>query len=349
MAEKTEQSALRGKERAPILEPGDRLDRDLTVLDHLGGTRKVDLYICRSKKLKRLVACKVLRPEFCINFSALSDVLREGQVLQKLRHPNVVEGYSVQLEEYPRIVMQYLQGQTVAAAFLSGNYLAFEVEDALSVAAQIADALTYVHESGLLHLDVKPSNVMYHEGHATLFDFSVAEYFSPEKPMKDNAGTRQYMAPEQTYGREVGHYTDVFGLGVLFFQLLTGGRYPYPEVTLEGTDDGAKAKRLDYTGLPSHPSSLNSSVPWLIGDVALAALQPDPKARVSTPLEFLEELEKASRLSLLERHKFRRNEADPNTGGTDIQPTVDAAKDFLATHNNPAIENDPDRPQESRK
>jgi serine/threonine protein kinase len=127
------------------LEAGFHLDGDLTVVDHLGGSRKVDVYLCRSRRLKGLVACKVLRPEYCIDFSALEDILHEGQILQRLRHPHVIEGYGVELEDHPRIVMQHLTGQTLSAAFLQGNYSAFNIRDAIWVTVQIADALTYIH------------------------------------------------------------------------------------------------------------------------------------------------------------------------------------------------------------
>ena len=153
-------------------------------------------------------------------------MLEEGDILAHLRHSNIIEGYGVELEEHPRIVMEYLTGQTLKDTFFVGNFEAFDVDDAVSAVMQVADALTYTHAEGFLHLDVKPSNIMYDEGHATLIDFSVAERFSPDKPLRDNAGTTEYMAPEQTSRREVGYATDVFGLGVVFYQLLAGENSP---------------------------------------------------------------------------------------------------------------------------
>ena len=82
----------RSNKRAPVLEPGAQLDGDLTVLEHLGGSRKVDLYACRSERLSGVVACKVLRPGFCIHFSSLDAIREEGEVLLRMRHPNVIEG-----------------------------------------------------------------------------------------------------------------------------------------------------------------------------------------------------------------------------------------------------------------
>ena len=268
------------------LEPGFRLDEDLTVVEHLGGSPKVDLYLCRSRLLDRYVSCKVLRPEKCIDFSDLEGIIKEGQILCRLSHPNVVTGYAVELERYPRIVMQYLQGQTLNNVFFQGNYDAFSLDSMIGIVDQLAGALSYIHGQGLLHLDVKPSNVMYDSGHVTLFDFSVAEEFSIERPLEDNAGTVEYMAPEQTHRRELGYATDVFALGVLFYQLLTAGELPY-RVVKRPLDDDARARRqLEYEVPPRPPSAINPKVSSFVDDVALRAVDPDMHRRYQTPLDF---------------------------------------------------------------
>jgi serine/threonine protein kinase len=275
----------RHRPREPILESGDALDDDLRVIEHLGGSRKVDIYLCRSKERGELVACKVLRPEYRIDYRSLSAVLREGELLLKLRHPNVIEGYRVELEPDPRIVMQRLPGMTLDTAFLRGNYGAYRVRDFVGVATQIADALTYLHEQNLVHLDVKPSNVMYSDGHVTLFDLSVGRDFKPEDRLRIDAGTTDYMAPEQTNLKNIGHYTDVFGLGVVFYRLLTAGELPYGSE--QRTDEDGESERvLVYEPVPTHPSDLNADVSRAIGDCALRALAPDPDERYANPEEF---------------------------------------------------------------
>ena len=270
-----------------VLEPGSELDSDLAVVDYLGGSRKVDVYLCRSKRLKGLVACKVLRREYCTDLSALEAILEEGEILQRLRHPNVVEGYDIELEDHPRIVLQYLPGQTLKNTLFGGNYGAFDIGDVVDLSEQMAEALTYVHQQELLHLDVKPSNFMYHDGHVTLFDFSVSEEFSAEHPLRTNAGTVEYMAPEQTYNDEVCYATDVFGLGVLFYQMLTGGNLPYQVVEHTDSGDGHKVqRRLDYTIPPKWPSDTNPTVPANVEAVAMRAIQPSIGGRYQTPWDF---------------------------------------------------------------
>ena len=94
-----------------VLPSGAYLDDDLKVVEHLGGSRKVDIYLCKSKRLKRQVACKILREKYFSDGSVLRAIEREGQILQRMRHPNVIEGYAVEMEPDPRIVMQQLPGQ----------------------------------------------------------------------------------------------------------------------------------------------------------------------------------------------------------------------------------------------
>ena len=183
--------------------------------------------------------------------------------------------------------MEHLPGETISSAFFSGNYQAFDTQDGVNVARDVALALTYVHQQGYLHLDVKPSNVMYHEGHATLFDFSVAEEYSPDKTLRNDAGTTEYMAPEQTYRREVGYYTDVFGLGVLIYRLLSGGELPYQIIEVEDQDEDGKIKRqIDYELDPVHPSAHNPQISQDLGNVALTVLRADRSERFPTPLDF---------------------------------------------------------------
>ncbi len=279
-----------------VFDPGDRLDEDLRVIEHLGGSQKVDLYLCRSSSRKGLVACKVLRAPYTVDYSSLEAVMDEGQRLLSLQHPNVIEGYAVELLPYPRVIMEYLDGQTLSTTFFKGNFDAFDVEDIVDIVAQICEALTYVHGEGLLHLDIKPSNIMYNDGLATLFDFSVAEEFSEGESLRDNAGTAEYMAPEQTLRREVGYATDVFGLGVVLYQLLTGGERPYPTVKRPIPGRGSRPRRqLDYDDKPPPPSEFNPAVAPSLDAVALHAIHPDISTRFSNPAGFKDALWEAGR------------------------------------------------------
>lgn len=300
-------------ERGEIYESGFRLDDDLTVIDHLGGTRKVDIYLCRSRSLKMQVACKILRPEFCVHFKSLESVIKEGALLSRMDHPNVMRGHSFELEPAPRIVMDYVGGSDLKSAFFTGNYAAFPRAEAVSIIRQLADGLEHVHAQGVLHLDVKPSNILYADGRAVLIDFSVAREFDPEDLPRDNAGTRDWMAPEQTSRDRVGPFTDVYGLGVVMYQLLTGGELPYKTIEVisssdegsssssssdsssssssgSGSSSGTVKKVLDYSVVPVHPSDIDSGVSRELGDIALRAVSVRIEDRFATPGELAEAL-----------------------------------------------------------
>jgi len=277
-------SSANSSTRYGVFDPGFRIDDDLTVIEHLGGSRNLDIYLCRSKTHKELVACKVLNARYTIDFSSLEAVLEEGHILTELRHPNVIAGYDVELEPYPRVIMEYLGGQTISTTFFQGNWSAFDVEDFVNIGVKLCDALEYIHSKGYVHLDVKPSNVMYDDGLVTLFDFSVAEEYAPEDTLRDNAGTVEYMAPEQTYRREIGHATDVFGVGVVLYELLTGGEMPYPVVRIDDSDERSGYRReLDYSESPAAPTKMNPNIWPELDSVALQAIESEYGSRIQTP------------------------------------------------------------------
>ena len=268
-----------------VFKPGSHIDDDLTVLDHLGGTRKVDVYLCRSKSLKRQVACKILLPGKLDDSIVRNGLMKEGEILRQLRHPNVIEGYGVYLEPRPRIVIELLEGENLKTTFFGGNYEAFDLKDFIDIAIQLSDALSYVHHQGFLHLDVKPQNVFYCDDYVKLIDLSLAQRFSSDSPLKRRSGTAGYMAPEQTYRQYLSYATDVFGLGVTFYQLLTGGKRPY-EVVKQLDKDGNKRSQTSYEAPVQPPSKLNPSVTHALEQIALMAIHLDIDQRFQTPADF---------------------------------------------------------------
>ena len=267
--------------------PGSEIDEDLTVVRHLGTGAKVEVYLCQSRVLGRLIACKSLMPAYWSDERAIDAIAWEGDSLITIRHPNVVKGYGFQLDNPPRIVMEYLTGQTVASAFLRGNETAFGVGDFVRAATQVASALEGVHGAGILHLDVNPWNLMYLDNDVTVFDLSVAERYVPGHPVHSDAGTARYMAPEQVCGGEVGYETDVFGLGSVFYQLLSLGQLPY---RVSGPDQIRGARFSP----PLHPSDINGTIPRAVGDIAMKAVAPAPADRYPTARAFRKALEMAT-------------------------------------------------------
>ncbi len=281
------------KKRPDVFKSGMKLGKDLRVVEHLAGSKVVDVYLCRHFKMSDYVVVKLLGKKLRKDADAARALMREGEILNKLRHPNIVEGYGGSLEPIPHIIMQHLGGQTLETIFFKGNYRAFRVQDFVAVALDICDALTYLHSQGYVHLDVKPSNAMWHHGRTTLFDLSVARPFDPDKPLRTMAGTRDYKAPEQTDRKEAGYYTDVFGVGAVLYKLLGVGALPYPATRELEAKEGAKPEKvLDYSNPPVPLHDLNPGlVPTELNDIVLKAIAVLPEDRYPDPAALKRALE----------------------------------------------------------
>lgn len=209
-------------------------------------------------------------PMTCKVFQSARRCRREGDVLRALDHPNVVRFLGRATPH--SLLMEYLEGPTLAQLLRRGSHRRLSASDAVRAAIHIGAALAHVHARGFLHLDVKPSNVIAARGRPVLFDFEIAR--RPTSRRSDVIeGTEAYMAPEQCDGGPLTAATDVFGLGAMLYELLTG-RLPYPP--------GDRRCRYPQTALP--PASVRdyvSSVPRGLEHLVHACLARDPADRPS--------------------------------------------------------------------
>ncbi len=208
------------------------------VLERLGEGAMGEVYLAEDQRLHRPVALKLLRPELVADVEARARLLREARAASSLSHPNVAVIYEVDETSRdgvaaPFIAMEYVAGSKLEDLIDDGS-LGFGA--ALRIAAQVAEALAEAHAKGLVHRDVKPSNVrLAAGGRVKVLDFGLADH----RPLggadastwtRDPAqtagliGTLAYMSPEQALGRAVDGRSDVFSLGVLLFEMLTGQR-----------------------------------------------------------------------------------------------------------------------------
>ncbi|MEM9379430.1 MAG: protein kinase [Planctomycetota bacterium] len=258
-----------------------RLDAyDVQVLLGRGGMGAV--YRARHRKLDRLVAIKVLRPDaagIAEDAAAFAERFeREARVLAKLDHPNIVRihdfGQSGGDTQFFYLVLEYVEGATLRELLSQGRLSARE---ALDLAPQICDALQAAHDVGVVHRDVKPENILVDAtGRVRIADFGLAKLRSAEPTAlgitrTDQVfGTAHYMAPEQMRASgQVDHRADLFSLGVVLYEMLTGelpvGRFAPPSAT------AAEAARLD--------------------PVVLKALENDPEARYQAARELQRDVE----------------------------------------------------------
>ncbi len=264
-------------------------------------TRNSLVYQAFDTKLQRQVGLKklLLNPHLseAERQVQLSQLLREAQLASSLVHPHIVSVFDHFLEDGDGyIVMEWLEGLNLREALDSKVRLT--LPQIKQLASQVSEALQYAHSQGVVHRDIKPENIIFHEGQATVLDFGIAHTLDRTQPadIQKTAGTARYMAPEVLAGATVDVRADIFSLGVVLYELLTG-QYPYE----------ASVIMARYTAVllapPPAPSALNIDCPTELDDVLARALQVDPERRYPTLADFRREF-----LALEHRvpHRHRR-------------------------------------------
>jgi eukaryotic-like serine/threonine-protein kinase len=270
------------------------------ITAHLGSGGFGDVYQATDSKLGRSVAIKLLPEAFGHDAEREARFRREARVLASLNHANIAAIYGLE-ESGGRnfLVMELVTGKTLAARIKRGP---IPLEEALGIAAQIADALEAAHEKGVVHRDLKPANVsITPEGRVKVLDFGLAKTFAPEpvdvslsnsptlNSPATNAGvilgTAPYMSPEQAKGREVDRRTDIFAFGAVLYEMLAG------RAAFEGADTqdvlGAVLKsEPDWTRLPA---DVSPSIHRLLR----VCLQKDAKKRRQTAADVRIDVEQA--------------------------------------------------------
>jgi eukaryotic-like serine/threonine-protein kinase len=188
------------------------------VIEHLSRGRRLDVYDSWSEDRGCRCVVKALRPERAHEETARALLAREGALLEALSHPHFVRGYETRLEPSPMIVMETLGGQTLAH-MIEEERRVLSSQELAHLGLQLGSAVRYLHRSGFLHLDLKPSNIVADGGSAKVIDLSLAR---PEGPAPAGIGTWCYLAPEQATGGDLGPAADVWGLGVVLFEAATG-------------------------------------------------------------------------------------------------------------------------------
>ena len=243
-----------------------------------------EVYRAWDERLERNVALKILIPRLADDDAFRERLLRESRLAASLDHPNVVPVYDAG-EAVGRffLAMRYVEGTDLRAVLRGEGALA--PERAIDIAAQVAGALDAAHEKGLVHRDVKPSNVLLDErGHCYLADFGLTQSLSSQGQAPDGSllGTIDYVAPEQIRGSDVDRRADVYSLGCLLFECLTG------EVPFARPSEVATL----YAHLedePPRPSERRPELPVNLDDVLGRAMAKEPDKRQSSCSALVEE------------------------------------------------------------
>jgi eukaryotic-like serine/threonine-protein kinase len=245
-----------------------------------GGMSTVHLAL--DLRLERQVAVKLLAEHLADDPTFVSRFQREAQAAARLVHPNIVQIFDSGLDEPSGrhfIVMEYIEGQSCAEILRDDGWV--EVDEAVSIIAQSCEGLDYAHRHGVVHRDVKPGNLLRaREGEVKLADFGIAKATEQSSITQVGSvlGTAAYLAPEQARGEEAGPRADLYALGVVAYQLISG-RLPYEATSL--TELALKQQREE----PAMLDTLVAAVGGELADAIAIALALDPRDRYQTARE----------------------------------------------------------------
>lgn len=294
----------------PLAHQQPRSINQYRVISLLGKGGMGEVWLAEDTRLKRKVALKLLPPEFTNDADRLRRFEQEALAISALNHPNIITIHEIGESEAGRfIVMELVAGRTLRA--LAAESIA--LDSLLAWGSQLAKALQVAHAAGITHRDIKPDNIMVREdGYVKVLDFGLARLDASRDNFTDAdalartksgvlLGTVKYMSPEQARGERVTSATDIFALGILFYELATG-THPFNAATLLGT------LQQITSAPPIAPSRLNPELPVALNDLILQMLAKQAEVRPAAS-----EIEQA--LQAMERHgtTFKLSAASPPT------------------------------------
>jgi serine/threonine protein kinase/predicted transposase YbfD/YdcC len=257
------------------------------IIEQIGEGGMATVYKAYQASLDRYVAIKVLPPLYAEEPGFSERFEREAKAIANLNHPNILPVHdSGQEGEYSYIVMRYIKEARTLKEMMKAP---LNLSQAANLIAQIAAALDYAHRRGVVHRDVKPSNVLMDGDWALLTDFGLAKMMAESVKLTGTGvgiGTPAYMSPEQGEGKAVDHRTDIYALGTILFEMLTG-RLPY-----EAETPVAIVFKRASEPLPL-PRNVNPDIPDSVEQVILKALAHKPDDRFTSTSEMMTALKKA--------------------------------------------------------
>src|SRR5205823_9550588 len=270
----------------PMLEPGAVLAQRYEILEILGEGGMGAVYKAMDRELSRPVALKVIRPDLAGNQAILDRFKQELLLAREVTHKNVIRIYDLgEAEGMKFITMEYVEGKDLRTLINEKNKLA--PEEAVEIMQQVCRALEAAHSVGIIHRDLKPQNIMRDKsGRILVMDFGLARTLEGDGMTQTGAlvGTMDYMSPEQALGKDLDQRSDLFALGLIFYELLTG-KMPYKA-------DSVVASLLKRTQERAVPvSSHDAAIPRPLSNIVGKCLEPDVKLRYQNSAEILADLE----------------------------------------------------------
>jgi serine/threonine protein kinase len=254
-------------EGSPPLEAGEIIAPGYEVIAHLHRSNNFDVYDAWSEERVCRCIAKTPIPDFLEDKQLVRGLFREGRLLQKLTHPHIVRAYETTRKPRPTLILETLTGATLTY-LIDTRSRRLPLIDIVHLGLHLCSAVHYLHRHGILHLDLKPSNIVSECQRAKILDLSIAR--PPGRGEKD-AGTRNYMAPEQARGDYLGPAADVWGIGAVLFEAATG------ELPFDAPEE--EEDRYEQLERRAEPVRSLRRVPVAFNDLVGGCLEPEPARR----------------------------------------------------------------------
>ena len=308
------------------LAPGQTLDQ-YEISDTIARGGMATIFKARDLETGKTVALKVPHMEYESDLVFHERFLREEHIGQRLSHPAIVKVLQPKQKSRMYLAMEYVEGERLSDLLHREGRLA--VDPAIRLAMRIADALIYLHDNGIAHRDLKPENIVItpRSGDVKLMDFGIALDSTARKMtwsgLSHTMGTPDYMAPEQIKGNRGDIRCDIYSLGAILYEMLTG-EVPF------SNDNVYAAMRAKVQDDPTPPRRLRPDISPALEEIILHALERNPRDRFETALEFREALGHPESVILTNRAERQRPKRRVSSGWRTLLTVTGALAAFAA-------------------
>lgn len=292
------------------------------VFKHIGQGGMADVFLAMDTILNREVAIKILRSELCTDPVSVVRFEREAQAATTLSHPNIVEIYDVgEYKGHRYIVMEYVPGRTLKQVIRSRGSL--EPDEAIDIEKQLVSAVSEAHHKGIIHRDIKPQNIIVKsDGSIKILDFGIAIAKGNIQVTQANnvMGSVHYLAPELAKGKPASVQSDIYALGIVLFEMLSGD-VPFK------ADSAVQVALMQMRNEMPSIRTINPSIPQSIENIITRATAKDPSKRYSSCVDMLDDLRTCFRRDRINERKLvlSPRQADREQGYN--EENIDSSKD----------------------
>lgn len=265
---------------------GKKIDGRYEITELIGVGGMADVYKANDLLENRVVAVKILKNEFADNEDFVRRFRNESKAIAVLSHPNIVKVFDVGFSDKLQfIVMEYIDGITLKEFMEQQGVLKWK--DTVHFIIQILKALQHAHDRGIVHRDIKPQNIMlFPDGQIKVMDFGIARFAREEgKTISDKAiGSVHYISPEQARGDITDEKSDIYSVGVMMYEMLTGVK-PFD------ADNPVTVALMHMQNEPKMPREINDSIPEGLEEIVVRAMQKEPSKRYQSASEMIKDIE----------------------------------------------------------